>query len=117
MNAFENQFSSLANIAAILALIPEITIIKTNNSSGSSSGSILIDPILNPSVSACIPIHRLVDAIPKAAKLPDFLCKAKPCTNMVAINIITAIPISPKLYPVAEPIASKISVDCAAIAS
>ena len=78
LNDFENQFSSFANIAAILALMPDIIMIRTNKSNGSVNARIFNEPKLNPSVNACIPIHKLVDAIPSAAKFPDFRCKAKP---------------------------------------
>ena len=47
--------------------------INMNKSNGFSSGRILNEPMVKPLVNACIPTQRLVDAMPNAAKLPDFL--------------------------------------------
>ena len=69
---FENQFSSLAKRVAMPAFIPVVINIRTNRSSGLSKARTLNSPISNPPVMACIPIHRFEDAIPSAARFPDF---------------------------------------------
>ena len=71
LNACENQFSSRAKRAAMVALIADTTISRINRRSESSSARILRDPRSNPPVIACIPIHRLDAATPRAARLPD----------------------------------------------
>ncbi len=60
---------------------------------------------------ACIPIHKLDAAMPREAKLPDFLCMAKLCIIIVEIKIIPATPSSPSIDPVVEPMASRTNVD------
>ena len=111
LKACENQFSSCANRAAMVALMPVTVIRRRNRSKGSSRASILREPNSNPPVIACIPIHRLDAATPRAARLPDCRCSASPCISRVASRIIPATPLSPRTDPAVEAMANSTRVD------
>ena len=117
LNPWENQLSSRAKRAAIPAFIPDTSINSRKRINGVSRGSITNEPAVNPSVIACIPIHRLEAATPSAARFPEPLCNARPWSSKVASRIITATPTSPPIEPAVEPIANRTRVAWAAIAS
>ena len=110
-NPLENQFSFFEKTVAMYAFIEVTTIRSRNNSNGSSIGKTCRGPAENCGVIACIPIHRLEDAIPREARFPDPLFIAIPCRIIVAIRIITATPNSPNSVPAVDPIARRTSVD------
>ena len=114
---FENQFSSLANLVAMYAFIAVTDINRRKSSSGLSMGRTSRGPTEKREVTACIPIHRLDDAIPSEARLPEFLFMAILWRTIVAMRIIPATPTSPNSVPAVEPTARRTRVDWAAIAS
>ena len=72
LKALENQLSSRAKRAAIVALIPVTAINSRKSSSGLSRDRIFRLPISKPPVMACMPIQRLDAATPRAARFPDW---------------------------------------------
>ena len=107
----ENQLSSLAKRVAIPAFKPVTPIIRTNRSKGLSKAKTFNSPISNPPVIACIPIHKFEDAMPRAARLPDFRCAASTCIRTVETRIITATPSCPYNEPAVDPTARRTRVD------
>ena len=107
----ENQLASLAKLVAIPAFKLVTPIIRTNRSKGLSKAKTFNSPISNPPVIACIPIHKFEDAMPRAARLPDFRCVASTCIRTVETRIITATPSCPYNEPAVDPTARRTRVD------